>query len=221
MRSLGSRFRGYGIKSRILNPYDAFWDQKLGVNTIGFYPARGQEGDRDWQTHYVPTTYYDLFRLFRMVNLGENDIFVDLGSGLGRPVFAASWFGAKRAVGVEVVPDLCAAATENFNQSGLVGKNIQFVCANVMDCQLADTTVLFMFHPFGEHTLRTVLQNLEIARKQTPASPLRIIYGNPIYDFTMKESGWLECIARVPPPRFRLSSASRYVTSLWHSLPGH
>jgi predicted RNA methylase len=218
---LGSQFRGFGIKSRILNPYDAFWDQKLGVNTIGFYPPRGQEGDLDWQTHYVPTTYYDLFRLYRMVDLGENDIFVDLGSGLGRPVFAASWHGVKRAIGVEVVSDLCAAATENLARSRLAGRNIQFVCANAMDCQLADTTVLFMFHPFGEHTLRTVLKNLEIARRHASSSPLRIIYGNPIYDFVMSESGWLECIARVPPPRLRFSTASRYVTSLWRSLPGH
>jgi predicted RNA methylase len=156
-----------------------------------------------------------------MVDLNEKDVFVDLGSGLGRPVFAASWRGAKRAIGVEVVPDLCAAAAENLACSRLAGKNIQFVCANATECELADTTVLFMFHPFGEHTLRTVLQNLEIARKRATSSPLRIIYGNPIYDFAMKESGWLECIARVPPPSLKLSTASRYVTSLWRSRPGH
>jgi hypothetical protein len=120
-----------------------------------------------------------------------------------------------------VVPDLCAAAAENLAGSRLAGRNIQFVCANATECELADTSVLFMFHPFGEHTLRTVLQNLEIARKQAPGGALRIIYGNPIYDFVMQNSGWLECIARVPPPRVRFSTASRYVTSLWRSRPGH
>ena len=55
--------------------------------------------------------------LLRMVNLTEDDVFVDLGGGLGRAVFAASWMGARRAVGIEVVPDLCKKAVENLKRS--------------------------------------------------------------------------------------------------------
>ena len=220
MRSLGSRFRGYGIKSRILNPYDAFWDQKLGIKTFGFYPARGQEGDRDWQTHYVPTTYYDLFRLFRMVNLGRDDIFVDLGSGLGRPVFAASWFGAKSAVGVEV----CARSLRCRDRK----LQPEWACRQEHSIRLRERHGLSAgrhdravhVSPFRRAHVAHRAAKPGVCAQAARHRPLRIIYGNPICDFVMKESGWLECIARVPPPRLRMSTASRYVTSLWHSLPG-
>src|SRR5947209_14416336 len=76
------RLRGHGIKTRLLNPYDAFWDWKLGVHTFGYHPASGKQGDSDWQLHYTPTPYADIFRLLRMVELGPDDVFVDLGGGL-------------------------------------------------------------------------------------------------------------------------------------------
>ena len=211
------RLRGHGIKARLLNPYDAFWDWKLGVHTFGYHPARGKQGDSDWQVHYTPTPYADIFRLLRMVKLGPDDVFVDLGSGLGRAVFAASWLGAKRAIGVEIVEDLCAGARQNLRGSQLADRDIQFVSTNALNYQHRDTTVLFMFHPFGEQTMRQVLRDMGNAGADGTAQRLRIIYMNPVFDDALEQSGWLERIAQVPPrPRF-LSTANSYVVSLWQS----
>src|SRR5262245_19834985 len=33
------RFRGHGMKARLINPRDALWDWKLGVHTFGYHPA--------------------------------------------------------------------------------------------------------------------------------------------------------------------------------------
>src|SRR4029079_11898688 len=107
------RFGGRGIKTRLLNPYDAYWDWRLGVHTFGHHPASGSEGESNWRLHYTPTPYSDIFQLLEMASLTEGDVFVDLGSGLGRAVFAASLMGARRSIGIEVVPDLCAKAAEN------------------------------------------------------------------------------------------------------------
>src|SRR5262249_948066 len=153
----------------------------LGVHTFGYHPARGRQGDRDWQLHYTPTPYADIFRLLRMVKLGPDDVFVDLGGGLGRAVFAASWLGAKRAIGVEIVEDLCAGAQQNLQGSQLTDRDIQFVCMNALNYQHRDTTVLFMFHPFGEQTMRQVLRDMENARADR-TQRLRIIYMNPVFD---------------------------------------
>jgi predicted RNA methylase len=212
------RFRGHGIKARLLNPYDAFWDQRLGVHTFGFHPATGKQGDADWRVHYTATPYSDIFHLLRLVNLREDDVFVDLGSGLGRAVFAASWMGARRAIGVEVVPDLCDRAEQNLRRSRLIERNIEFTCMHALNYQHRDTTVLFMFHPFGEETMRRVLLNIFAIRHQDSSRRLRIIYMNPVFDFVLEHSGWLECVTRLPPPTRWLSTTNSYVTSVWQSV---
>jgi predicted RNA methylase len=214
------RLRDRGIKTRILNPQDAFWDYRLGVNTIGYHPASGKQGEKDWRLHYTPTPYGDIRRLFQMINLSKNDVLVDLGCGLGRAVFTASWMGAKRAVGVEVVQHLCDGAEENRRNSCLADRDIEFVCTNALDYPHRDTTVLYMFHPFGEDTLRQALLNMENmkAHISVRGSPkLRIVYMNPVFDHVIEESGRFERIGVVPPPTRWLSAANSYRTSLWQS----
>lgn len=219
MIPLLDRLRGQGIKTRLLNPYDAFWDKRLGVQTFGFHPATGKQGDNDWRLHYTPTPYGDIFRLLRMVDLHDNDVFVDLGSGLGRAVFAASWMGAKRAIGIEIVEDLCDKAKQNHLHSRLGSRDIEFICAHAQNYQHRDTTVLFIFHSFGEATMRQLLRDINETRGEYAARTLRIIYLNPVFDFVLQQTGWLECIGRVPPSSRWLSTAGRYAASLWQSAP--
>ena len=47
-----------------------------------------------------------IFRALKLIDLTNDDVFVDMGSGMGRTTFAASFIGAKRAIGVEIVEDL-------------------------------------------------------------------------------------------------------------------
>jgi SAM-dependent methyltransferase len=212
------RFAGWGIKTRLLNPYDAYWDWRLGVQTFGHHPASGSQGDSNWRLHYTPTPYSDIFQLLEMANLTEGDVFVDLGSGLGRAVFAASLMGARRSIGIEVVPDLCAKAVDNFKHSSLRGMNIEFICDDALNYRHHETSILFMFHPFGENTMRRVLHDINEARRERPAPELRIIYMNPVFDFVLEQTGWLERFKTMPPPHRSFSTSRSYVTSLWRSL---
>jgi predicted RNA methylase len=143
---------------------------------------------------------------------------VDLGSGLGRAVFAASWLGAKRAVGVEIIEELCARAQGNFLDSSIAERDIQFICADALKYQHIDTTVLFMFHPFGEHTMRHVLRDLMESRAEA-ATPLRVIYMNPVFDYVLEQAGWLKRIAHVHPHFRPFASIPSYIVSLWQSSP--
>ncbi len=114
------RYRGQGYKDRLLNPHDEFWDRKLQVRTFGYHPGTGESSDKDWRVHYTPTPYSDIFRLLRMIELRSDDVFVDFGAGMGRAIFAASWLGVTRAVGIEIEQDLCDKARENYRRSRLV-----------------------------------------------------------------------------------------------------
>ncbi len=215
MTDLLRRLRGTGYKERLLNPFDEFWDRRLGIRTFGYHPGSGQQGDAEWYLHYAPTPYRELFRLFCLFDLGPGDVFTDLGSGMGRAVFAASWMGAGRSVGIELVEHLSAKADENLARTKLKDRTVQFRCANALHVNLADATVLFMFHPFGEATMAQMLAQLHEARKKGDAPPLRIIYRNPVCNHVLEQAGWLRCLARVEGEGPPISTARKYQATLW------
>ena len=218
MLALLRGLKGRGYKTRLINPHDELWDRRLGVQTFGFHPGTGV-GKPDWQVHYAPTPYSEIFRLLKLIDLRDDDVFVDLGSGMGRTTFAASWLGAKRAVGVEIVQDLCNKSNENLRRSRLSGRPIKFVCMNAADYRNPDVTVLFMCHPFGEATLRHVMRNFESDVNARPDRTFRIVYRNPMYDAVLQQIPWLECVGRVPPSGPWPSTLARYETTLWRSVP--
>jgi hypothetical protein len=218
MFAMLDRYRGHGLKTRLLNPYDEIWDRRLGVRTFGFHPATQATSDSDLQLHYTPTPYREIFRALKLVGVQHSDVFMDLGSGLGRAVFAASWMGVRRSVGIEVVQPLCDKANENLSRSRLTDRDIEFICANALDCQTSDTTVLFIFHSFGEPTLRRVLSKLEAERTPGRSAPLRIIYRNPVYDSVLQQTKWLRCIGRVADAAVWPSTTARYLTTLWQTI---
>lgn len=205
------KLKGAGLKTRLLNPQDELWDQRLGVRTLGFLPAVGAPGSADWQGHYVPTPYRQIVRTLRHVGIGSDDVFVDLGSGLGRTVFAASRLGARKAVGVEIDEALTAAARANLERTRLRGRDIQFVCMPAQEYDFADTTLLYMFHPFGAGTMAEMLHRLEQALKERPRN-LRIVYENPVNAAVLDRSERLERTGE-----WSAGKGRRYATGFWRS----
>ena len=82
--------QGLNLRARLTQPADELWDRRLGVRTFGYHPATGGPGDREWYVHYIPSPYRDIFEVLRTAKLSPDDVFTDLGCGLGRVVFAAS-----------------------------------------------------------------------------------------------------------------------------------
>jgi Histone methylation protein DOT1 len=208
-----------GFGSRIINPLDWFWDVRLGIKTFGYHPAEGGDGEKRWYVHFMPAVYADIFRGFEAVNLGAEDIFTDVGSGLGRVVFAAAHSGVREATGVEYVEALHVEAERNRLKSHLDQARIKFHNADATAFNIAGTTVLFLFHPFGPETMQTVIANLRRDREAAKIStPLRIIYYNPVCAQVLKESGWLGETQSLPAIRSTLGRANRYRISIWESL---
>lgn len=106
------KFQGTELKTRLLNPHEEYSDRKLGVRTFGYYPGRDLN-DPARSNYYMPTSYSDLLKFFKIADLRNDDVFVDLGSGMGRPVFLASHLGARRSIGLELVPSLHETAETN------------------------------------------------------------------------------------------------------------
>ena len=149
--------------------------------------------------------------MLKHVKLDADDVFVDLGSGLGRAVFAASHMGAKQAVGVEIDPDLCRNATQTLAASRLSKRNVVFVCIGAESYVLDECTVLFIFNSFGVGTMRAVVENIEASLQRNPRD-IRVIYFNPSFATPLEESKvlwrydfWPEIVGK------------RYAASFWRS----
>lgn len=210
-------FRGSGLKTRLLHPIDEFWDLRLGVQTVGFLPEVGLPGAPEWRGAYVPTKYKRILASLRHVNVGTNDAFVDLGCGLGRAVFAASWLGAKRAIGVEIDASLSDQARRSHERSRLNGRDIEFVCAGAETFSPVDTTVLFMFNPFGPGTMQTVIRRFEEEMAKNPR-PLRVVYENPLQSAVLDASPYLKRFDEWPSGKH----GSPHPVAFWEANdPGH
>ena len=219
MAGLLDRFRNRNLRNRIKNPFDEYWDRKLGVQTFGAYPGSGSFADGTANLPFVPSAYKDIFQYLRAAEIGPDDVFVDLGSGYGRTAFAASWMGARRAVGVDLVPVLVEGAEANRQRSKLRDRDIEFICANALDFSEPGMTILYMFHPFGEAILDKVLTNIKAARDALPnANKLRIIYANPVYDEVLARTGWLRKTAHIKPQPLTFASTGRFDTALWETI---
>jgi SAM-dependent methyltransferase len=209
-----SSLKGLGVKDRAMHPYDHYWDLRLGISTFGYSPAVGTADDPGFRVHYTPAPYGTLFRILRHVELGPTDVFADLGCGLGRTVFGALWLGAKRAVGVEIDKRLVDQASRNLAKRHWRDRDVEFVCQSAEAYALAETTVIFMFHPFGEGTMRSVIRSLDQTLVQTPRR-LRVAYLNPVHGRVLDASEQLVRLDHWPVPRHSLSRNGGYEVGFW------
>jgi SAM-dependent methyltransferase len=221
-----NRLRGAGLKMRLLHPLDELWDRRLGVRTIGWRPNVGNENDPNVRIQYLPTSYSVLRRVLRRASVGRGDVFVDLGSGMGRAVFVASDLGARRAVGVEIDEALVNRARANLTRSRLRAREVEFVHAPAETYSLEQATVIFMYHPFGAGTMTAVAENIAGGLKKNPRN-LRVVYLNPQCSSVLDA---LPCLERfdhwVDPyqgdlPLARWQRAGGTSVTFWRSaLPG-
>ncbi|MBO9695037.1 MAG: class I SAM-dependent methyltransferase [Sphingopyxis sp.] len=210
--------RNRNLTARVRQPVDELWDRYLGVHTFGHYPGSGGPGDREWYLHYIPSSYRDVFAVLDRGGVGPDDIVTDLGCGLGRVVFAASYRGAARVEGVDLIPSLVDSAKANLASSRLKHRDIRFHARNALDHHLGDTTFLYLFHPFGPEILGEVMEKARDDRRSAGIRrPLRIAYVNPVGESVLNEAGWLRPDGDMPPRREHFSSALHYRTAFWES----
>jgi predicted RNA methylase len=93
---------------------------------------------------YVPTPQIVVERMLEAGRVKPGDVVYDLGSGDGRVVItAAQKFGA-RAVGVELLPDLCRKTQERIKTLGLEDR-VSMVEGSALRVDLSPANVVTMF----------------------------------------------------------------------------
>jgi hypothetical protein len=91
--------------------------------------------------------------------ISPDEVFYDLGSGLGHVVVLVALLTGARAHGIEFEPSYHAYATSSAASLGLT--NAHFSNADVREADLAGGTLYFMYTPFRGAMLAIILKRLE------------------------------------------------------------
>ena len=93
---------------------------------------------------WVPTRSELIDLIFGLSQLGEDDVFYDLGAGDGRIVVEAAKRGAKLAVGIERDRDLYVKALELAEREGVSHKT-RFINGDFFTADISEATVVYMY----------------------------------------------------------------------------
>jgi len=103
--------------------------------------VQGWAQNTDREPPFVTTPMQVVGRMLSLAQTGGEDLVMDLGSGDGRIVIAAAKTYGAHGIGVELDPDLVAAARENARRVG-VGQLTRFVNADVLKTDLSGASVV-------------------------------------------------------------------------------
>src|SRR5262249_59289520 len=122
-------------------------DRRLQVDTAGAVGFDDLEhGGTIGYFDYTATDWITLRRGLGYLDVGPDDVFVDLGSGKGRVLLMAAMHPFKRVIGVELSAKLNAIARTNVERAShrLRCKEVELVVADATEYELPDdVTVVF------------------------------------------------------------------------------
>lgn len=144
-----------------------------------------------------PTLFHEMLEaLGQQPNFNFRDFtFVDLGSGKGRTLLMAADYRFRRIVGVELLPSLHHTAQENLQRYQSESQQcfaVESICADATTFPFPDgPLVIYLFNPFPEAGLRSVIANLEQAMRSQPRA-VYVLYHNPLLEGVLAENGSLK-----------------------------
>jgi SAM-dependent methyltransferase len=164
----------------------------IDLREIGF-DAPGRVRD------HIPSPLGVLRRILRPDEVRSEDVFIDIGCGMG-PVLveAAARYDFRRVIGIDIVPQFTDVARETIarGRDRLRCQDVEVLTGDVTEYEPPDdVTVVYMADPFRTHTFDAVIAKLVASVDRSPRR-LRLIYHNPV------EAGRLERTGRAHLARY-------------------
>jgi SAM-dependent methyltransferase len=175
------------LNIRTMRPRPAAGTPPLSSTTRGPFSPTAKHVDN---LAYVPRDYWYVRAMARRLKLAREDVFYDIGCGMGRILCVVARRRIRKCVGIELLEPLCQKA--RCNALRLRGRKapIEIICADAATADLSEGTVYYLFNPFGKDTLRDFLANLETSISRDPRK-VKVVYYNPIHESVLQASGWL------------------------------
>ena len=159
LRQLFDQYTRYrpGRVGQIHRGYDTLDALLHGLLRAEQAPVAAQHRDLD-MIPYEPTPARAILDLTDQVRLSPDDVFYDLGAGLGHATMLVHLLTGATARGVEIETAYCRHAQRCAEELGLA--RVRFVNGDARDVDTTDGTVFFMYTPFTGMVLNTVLTAL-------------------------------------------------------------
>lgn len=134
---------------------------------------------------YQKTPARIILELIKRADFKPNDVFIDIGSGLGQLSILVNLFTSVIAKGIEFEPAFCSYAY--VCAAGLNLTDVEFINTDARDVDYSLGTVFFMYTPFEGKMLQCVLQKLN---REAEKRTIRVFTYGPCTVEVGKE-GWL------------------------------
>ena len=174
-KSLISVYIGFNLEDN--HPEEPDYDN-LDLFINGLFPFQPMpEQTRDLEpemVYYQKTPARIIFELVEKARFVKEDVFVDLGSGLGQVAIVVNLLAGIKAKGVEFEPAFCDYARDCVIELNL--SDVTFINADVRKASYSEGTVFFMFTPFRGNMLQEVLA---ILRREALLRKIKIITYGP------------------------------------------
>jgi hypothetical protein len=148
--------------------------------------------------YYQKTPASVVFELVEKSHFRKEDVFFDLGSGLGQVAMLVNLLTGITTKGVEFEPAFCAYARGCAAELNL--SNVTFINVDARKADYSEGTIFFMYTPFSGEILREVLVLL---RKESLGRKIKIITYGPCTVQVALES-WLDFESPVDDNPYKL-----------------
>ena len=175
------------------------FERRLGVRTSGVIEPDELGIAAPGRERYKPVGLLQFRRILPRRTVTAEDVFLDIGSGMGRAVLLAAGYPFRRVIGVELSTQLVDIAQDNIDRSRakLRCKDVVLVHADAVDYVIPDdVTLVFMYNPVRGENFAAVVKNVLDSYDRRPRT-LRIAYGNPREEPTLLSTGRIRMIRQV------------------------
>lgn len=158
---------------------------------------------------YDPPEYWYIRAVTRRLKLAPEDVFYDVGCGMGRVICVVARRRVRKCVGIELLEPLCQKARRNSLRLRGRKSPIEIIWADAATADLSAGTIYYLYHPFGKDTMRDFLSNLETSILREPRK-VTLVYYNSVHESILKTAGWLT-------KSFEFNTYSGQHVSFWKS----
>ncbi|PZG42315.1 hypothetical protein C1I98_19975 [Spongiactinospora gelatinilytica] len=168
------------------------FEWRYGVHTSEFVHLEELGLAHRDRAYYSPANWMTLRRTLARREVGPDDVFLDLGSGMGRMVLeAAAGYRFKTVIGVELSRHLNEIARANLKSTRVRLRcgDVRLVTSDALDYAIPDdVNTVFMNNPFGGEVFSRVIDNLIESVDRRPRQ-VRLIYFNPVEETRLLATG--------------------------------
>jgi SAM-dependent methyltransferase len=144
-----------------------------------------------------PELFHEILRALPVSS--QRSTFIDLGSGKGRTLLMASDYPFQRIIGVELLEELNQIARQNiasYYSEEQKCFNIEAYCDDAREFKFPpQRLVLYLFNPFPNYVLQTVLENLRTSVVSLPRE-VCVVYHNLVHENIFRSQTWLREVHR-------------------------